>query len=68
MANEFQFSKVNVTTVTTILENIDPSKTAGFDNIGGKFVKDGLQGIATPITELCNLSIKHCIFLTPIVR
>ena len=64
MSNEFQFSKVNVTTVTTILENIDPSKAAGFDNIGGKFVKDGLQGIATPITELCNLSIKHCIFPT----
>ena len=57
-ANRFNFIKTNVTTVTNILKNIDSSKAAGIDNIGGKFVKDGTPVIALPIAQLCNLSIK----------
>ena len=60
--NGFKFSQTNVTTVSKILENIDSSKAAGIDNLGGKFIKDGTQVIAFPITQICNLSIKSCSF------
>ena len=60
--NGFKFSQTNVTTVTKISENIDFSKAAGIDNLVGKFIKDGTQVIAFPITQICNLSIKSCSF------
>ena len=40
-----------------LLEGINPSKAAGPDNLAGKFLKDGASILATPMTELCNLSI-----------
>ena len=40
--------------------NID--KAAGIDNISGKFLKDGANVLAKPISEICNLSIKYSIF------
>ena len=61
-ANRFNFIKTNVTTFTNILKNIDSSKAAGIDNIGGKCVKDGTLVIALPIAQLCNLSIKLITF------
>ena len=43
--------------VLKLLEEINPSKATGLDNIAGKFLKDGAIALAEPITELCNLSI-----------
>ena len=33
------------------------SKTAGVDNLCGRFLKDGAKVLAKPITDLCNLPI-----------
>ena len=48
--------------VQDILENIEPSKAAGIDNLNGKFSRDAAKAIALPITQLCNLSIKYSSF------
>ena len=40
--------------------NID--KAAGINNLSGKFLKDGANILAEPISEICNLSIKYFIF------
>ena len=49
--------------VLKLLEEINPSKAVGIDNIGGKFLKDGAPILADPITSLCNLSIRLSKFL-----
>ena len=40
-----------------ILKNIEVTKAAGIDQISGKFLKDGVQILAKPISELWNLSM-----------
>ena len=42
--------------------NID--KAAGIDDLSEKFLKDGANILAKPISELCNLSIKFSLFPT----
>ena len=44
--------------VLKLLEEINPSKAVGIDNISGKFLKDGAFILADQITNLCNLSIR----------
>ena len=41
----------------TILKNNKVSKTAGLDNLSGRFLKDGAKVLDKHITELCNLWI-----------
>ena len=41
---------------------MDENKAAGLDNLSGKFLKDGATVLAKPISQICNLSIKHPIF------
>ena len=48
--------------VLKLLEEINPTKAAGLDNLGGKFLKDGAQIFAKPVSELCNLSISLSLF------
>ena len=43
--------------VLKLLEDLNPSKSAGLDNIAGKFLKEGASILASPLTDLCNLSI-----------
>ena len=38
-----------------LLKNFEVTKAAGIDQIPGKFLKDGPQILAKPISELCNL-------------
>ena len=45
-----------------LLEDINPSKSAGLDNLTGKFLRDGASVLAAPISDLCNLSISLSIF------
>ena len=42
--------------------NID--KVAGIDNLFGKFLKDGANILAKPISKICSLFIKYSIFPT----
>ena len=41
---------------------MEPNKAAGIDNISGKFLKDGAEILAKPISQICNLSIKKSQF------
>ena len=51
------FAKIESDKVFKILKIFDESKTPGIDDLSGIFLKDGATLLATPITQLCNLSI-----------
>ena len=40
------------------MEKINPNKSVGIDNLGGRFLWDGAKVLAKSITELFNLSIE----------
>ena len=50
--------------VLQLLKDMTVDKAAGIDNLSGKFLKDGANILAKPISELCNLSIKYSLFPT----
>ena len=58
----FKFTFVSEDSVLKILKNMDGNKAAGLDNLSGKFLKDGATILATPLSQICNLSIKYSIF------
>ena len=62
--NSFKFSNVSEETVLKILTDIDPTKSAGIDNISGRFIKDAAPTLVKPVTQLCNLSIRLSSFPT----
>ena len=43
--------------ILKILRDIDTSKAAGIDRLPGRFLKDGADFLAKPVTDICNLSI-----------
>ena len=43
--------------ILTILKATQVSKTAGIDNLSGRFLKDEAKVLSRPISDLCNLSI-----------
>ena len=53
----FSFEPVAHASVLTLLQKLNPSKSAGIDNLTGKFLKEGVPVLASPITDLINLSI-----------
>ena len=53
----FAFEPTAHAVVLKLLEDLNPSKSAGLDNIAGKFLKEGASILASPLTDLCNLSI-----------
>ena len=53
----FAFEPTSHAVVLKPLEDLNPSKSAGLDNIAGKFLKEGASILASPLTDLCNLSI-----------
>jgi len=54
----FSFKSTTEKVVLKFLQDIEPSKSPGIDNVNGKFLKDGSSLLANPITKLFNLSIK----------
>jgi len=56
--NNFSFQSIDESIITDILENLDESKAAGFDNIPGTLLKDGSEILSKPISDILNLSIK----------
>ena len=52
------FSETSPEKICNILKGLNPSKAAGIDNLSGKFLKDGADILAKPISQLCNISIK----------
>ena len=53
----FSFKSMNVATIQKLLREINPTKSVGTDNLAVKFLKEGEQVLAKPITESINLSI-----------
>ena len=53
----FSFRPTTPASVLKLLQEINPAKSAGIDNMAGKFLKEGASALASPITDLCNLSI-----------
>ena len=61
---KFKFSNVTEDLVLKLLNDVNPDKAAGIDNLSGKFLKDGSSILARPISKICNLSIKYSLFPT----
>ena len=62
ISDYFCLSNTSEEKVLKIMTNIESSKGAGVDKLFGRFLKDGANILAKPISELCNLSIhsKSC--------
>ena len=56
--NLFHFTKLSENTISDILKELKTNKATGIDNLMSRFLKDGSKVLATPITQICNLSIK----------
>ena len=56
--NKFIFHTIESNSVLKLLKNVEVNKAAGIDNISGRFLKDGADILAIPVTQICNLSIK----------
>ena len=44
------------------MQDIKSSKAAGIDKLSGRFLKDGADILAKPVSSLCNLSIARGVF------
>ena len=53
----FAFEPTTHAVVLKLLEGFNPSNSPGLDNLAGKFLKEGAPILASPLTDLCNLSI-----------
>ena len=57
VGKSFSFEPVSHASVLKLLQQVNSSKSAGIDNLTGKFLKEGATVLASPITDLVNLSI-----------
>ena len=55
---EFQLLETSPEKLWSILKGLNPSKAASLDNLSGKYLKDGANILARPISQLCNRPIK----------
>ena len=58
----FSFAPVAPATILKLLKQLNPAKSAGIDSLTGKFLKEGAPVLASPITDLVNLSISLSLF------
>ena len=56
--NKFIFHTIESNSVLKLLKKVKVNKAAGIENISGRFLKDGVDILATPVTQIRNLSIK----------
>ena len=57
VGKSFSFEPVSHASVLKLLQQVNPSKSAGIDNLTGKFLNEGATVLASPITGLVNRSI-----------
>ena len=55
----FYFNPTMQAFILKLLEEVNPSKSAGIDNLAGKFLKEGVHTLASPITDICPTSRYH---------
>ena len=58
----FTFSPTSEVEILKLLEDTNPDKAAGIDNLSGRILKDGGVVLALPTSNLCNLSMKRSKF------
>ena len=44
------------------MENIEISKAASIDKLPGRFLKNSIEILSKPISEVCNLSVSNGVF------
>ena len=57
VGKSFSSEPVTHASVLKLLQQFNPFKSTGIDNLSGKFLKEGAPVLASPITDLVNLSI-----------
>ena len=57
LTKKFELLPTEKDYILKILRDINTSKAAGIDRLPGKFLKDGANVLAKPVTDICNLSI-----------
>ena len=62
ISNDFCLRNTSEEKVLKVMTNIENSKAAGVDNLSSRFLKDGANILAKPISTLCNLSISQGAF------
>ena len=58
----FTIKPVTYDCVLNLLKKINPNKSVGIDNLGGRFLRDGAKVFAKSLTQIFNLSIKKSVF------
>ena len=48
--NRFTFQTIESSSVLKLLKNVEVNKAVGMDNIPGRFLKDGADMLAIPVT------------------
>ena len=61
LLNKFNFSNVTEDFVLQLLKDMNIDKAAGIDNLSGRFLKDGANILAKPISKICSLFIKYSV-------
>ena len=56
--NKLNFQTVQPNTISNLLKSCNVNKTAGINNVSGRFLKHGVDVLGIPITQICNFSIK----------
>ena len=62
ISDDFCLSNTSEEKVLKIMTNIEISKAAGVDKLSSRFLKDGANILAKPISTLCNLSMSQGVF------
>ena len=60
--DDFCLDNTSEEIVMEIMKNTESSEAAGVDRLSGRFLKDGANILAKPISGLCNLSISQGVF------
>ena len=57
LTKKFELRQTEKNYILKILRDIDTSKAAGIDRLPERFLQDGANVLAKPVTDICNLSI-----------
>ena len=64
LTSKFKFSNVTEDFALKLLKDLDIDEAVDIDNLSGKFLKNRANILAKPISNICNLFIKHSFFPT----
>ena len=63
--SSFKLEEVDVDTIFKMLSKTNSNKAPGMDKLAGIFIKDGAALLASPLTQIVNLSIVFSLFPDP---